>query len=424
MERKVGISIAAVIVAIILLVPTIMNMRYPPGEISGDMEDDWYNGPFRPFSVVAPVDTGINPYHIHFQMNETLPKWFLDTFSVTIICNLTREGTYSERVEADMETCWDLITYQDVVYFNGTRIIGAMGDDRKITENDLPILDEGGHGTAVTGAVIDANPDAIIFFVEGFSDNAVRRAADQPLVDVITTSFGPIFSLPVPGIEKATKYAVLGQGKMHTGASDNSRAPAIQDPTAGPPWAIGVAGFQEDGNQGKEAYSGTFADLIADWTQVLPNMASLDKYHQTSGTSFATPRTAGILSRTIQMVRTEVGDNGSGANGDRNGNLVVGNRSGSTFTLSNHDIRDGLNQSGWYPDIRDYDPGNQENRAPPINPVSPWLQAGWGVMDLDTPGKLAPHLLGTKKLPDRDPRCVAYMENLMQVRRNYWDGKA
>ena len=30
------------------------------------------------YSVVAPVDTGINPYHIHFQKNESLPQWFLD----------------------------------------------------------------------------------------------------------------------------------------------------------------------------------------------------------------------------------------------------------------------------------------------------------------------------------------------------------
>ncbi len=39
------------------------------------------------------------------------------------------------------------------------------------------ILDDpnDGHGTAVTGAVIDADPDAIIFFVEGFSENASKH---------------------------------------------------------------------------------------------------------------------------------------------------------------------------------------------------------------------------------------------------------
>ena len=32
----------------------------------------------KSYSVVAPVDTGINPYHMNFQVNESLPQSFLD----------------------------------------------------------------------------------------------------------------------------------------------------------------------------------------------------------------------------------------------------------------------------------------------------------------------------------------------------------
>ena len=39
----------------------------------------------------------------------------------------------------------------------------------------------------MTGAVVNANPDVVIFFVEGFSDSAVLAAAAQPLVDIIST---------------------------------------------------------------------------------------------------------------------------------------------------------------------------------------------------------------------------------------------
>ena len=111
-------------------------------------------------------------------------------------CNLTQNGTWQERYDADKESCWDVITSTDIVYFPGTRIIGTTPDDA----TDIPILDDpsDGHGTAVTGSVLDANPDAVIFFVEGFSDAAVLAAANQPLVDIITTSFGPIGSVPVP----------------------------------------------------------------------------------------------------------------------------------------------------------------------------------------------------------------------------------
>ena len=217
---------------------------------------------FRTYSVVAPVDTGINVYHDHFRTNETFPDWLIDGLGVTMTCELTFEGTWQERYEADKESCWDTINSTDIVYFPGTKIIGTTPDDN----TDIPILDDpsDGHGTAVTGAVLDANPDAIIFFVEGFSDAAVLAAANQPLVDIITTSFGPIGSIPVPGIEDATKVAVVQEKKIHTGAADNSPSPAVQDSTAGPPWSIGVSGYAEEGDDQKETMSGSYPDIAAD----------------------------------------------------------------------------------------------------------------------------------------------------------------
>ena len=255
-----------------------------PPEVLPEEEEE-----FGAFSVVAPIDTGINVYHNHFRMDEAYPQWLLDGLGVNKICDVTLNGTWEERYEADKETCWDNITSEDIVWFRGTRIIGTTPDDN----TDIPILDDpqDGHGTAVTGSVINANPNAVIFFVEGFSDAAVLAAANQPLVDIITTSFGPIGSIPVPGIEDATKVAVVQNKKIHTGAADNTPSPAVQDSTAGPPWSIGVSGYAEEGDDQKETMSGSYPDVAADWTQVLPNHDDIDGYHETSGTSFATPRT-------------------------------------------------------------------------------------------------------------------------------------
>ena len=185
----------------------------------GDEGDEVIESPsesdngFRPYTVIAPIDTGINPYHDHFQTDEILPDWFIEAMLTTIICNLTQEGTYQERVDADRESCWDIITASDIVYFPGTRIFAQSPDGGTPTM----ILDDpnDGHGTAVTGAVLDADPDAIIFFVEGFSENAVTTAGTHPMVDVITTSFGAPGSVPVPGIEDATKIAVVDNHKIH-----------------------------------------------------------------------------------------------------------------------------------------------------------------------------------------------------------------
>ena len=363
------------------------------------------------YSIVAPIDTGINVYHNHFVLNETLPEWMLDGLGVTMWCNITTEGTWEERYEADRETCWDVITSSDIVYFPGTRIIATTPDDG----TDIPILDDpsDGHGTAVTGAVLDANPDAIIFFVEGFSDAAVLAAANQPLVDIITTSFGPIGSIPVPGIEDSTRVAVVENKKIHTGAADNTPSPAVQDPTAGPPWSIGVSGYAEEEDDQKETMSGSYPDIAADWTQMLPNHDDIDGYHQTSGTSFATPRTAGILSMVLTMLREESGDLMSGASEQRGGLLV----NGTNLSISNDNIRDALNLSAWYPSASTWDP---TSGTLPISPVAPCTQVGWGVVNLSNIQPLYNHLAGIDSMPQRPADVVACMEANQAMREAYW----
>ncbi len=381
----------------------------PPSVTPGPAEV--VSEPFRPYTVVSPIDTGIDPYHVHFLTNETYPSWFLEAMGVTRTCNLTMNGTWDERVAADRPTCWDLIVYEDVVYFNGTKIFATMGD-QSVPADETPILDDHGHGTGVTGAVLNSNPDAIIFFVEGFSDQAVLKAAQHPLVDVLTTSFGPIFSIPVPGIADVTRIAVVENGKLHTGAADNSKSPAIQDPTAGPPWSIGIAGWQENGSQGKEGSSGSFIDIIADWRQTLPEAGTIDGYRDMAGTSFATPKTAGILSRVIQEVRTAAGDNSSGARG---GLLVNG-----TVEVTNSDIRGALNLAAWYPPPGTYDPRKSEGRASPINPVAPYTQSGWGIVNMSVIEPMRDHLLGVSTLPPKRADAVAYMAGVMRTREAYW----
>ena len=363
------------------------------------------------YSIVAPIDTGINVYHNHFILNETLPNWMLESLGVTMWCNITTEGTWQERYEADRETCWDVITSSDIVYFPGTRIIATTPDDG----TEIPILDDpsDGHGTAVTGAVLDANPDAIIFFVEGFSDAAVLAAANQPLVDIITTSFGPIGSIPVPGIEDSTRVAVVENKKIHTGAADNTPSPAVQDPTAGPPWSIGVSGYAEEEDDQKETMSGSYPDIAADWTQMLPNHDDIDGYHETSGTSFATPRTAGILSMVLTMLRENSGDLLSGASEERNGLLV----NGTNLSVSNDDIRDALNLSAWYPSASSWDP---TSGTLPISPVAPCTQVGWGVVNLSNIEPLFNHLAGIDSMPQRPADVVACMEANQAMREAYW----
>ena len=364
------------------------------------------------YTVVAPIDTGINVYHNHFIMNESFPSSLLEGLNVTMICDISTEGTWQERYDADKEDCWDQITTSDIVWFRGTRIIGTSPDDG----TDIPILDDpqDGHGTAVTGAVLDANPDAVIFFVEGFSDAAVLAAANQPLVDIITTSFGPIGSVPVPGIEDATRVAVVENKKIHAGAADNSPSPAVQDSTAGPPWSIGISGYAEEGDDQKETMSGSYPDIAADWTQILPNHDDIDGYHETSGTSFATPRTAGLLSKIILALRAEFGDYSSGADPTTRMGLLV---SGDGLNVTNDDLRDALNLSAWYPSSSTWDP---LSGTMPISPVAPCTQVGWGVVNESNVQPIIDHLRGGQQMDERPSDVVLCMETNQAIREAYW----
>lgn len=415
-KKTQAVAIATLIFAALFTTLAVLNpeksqdLSIDDGVEVGDID-------FRSFSVIAPIDTGINVYHDHFRTNETYPQWLLDGLGVTMVCDITLEGSYQDRLDSDMETCWNQITASDIVYFTGTKIIGNSPD---WSGDDIPILDDpsDGHGSAVTGAVLDANPDAIIFFVEGFSTNAVLAAANQPLVDVITTSFGAIGSVPVSGIERATEEAVVNQMKIHTGAADNSPSPAVQDATAGPPWSIGIAGYAEGGDDQKEIMSGSYPDISADWTQVLPNHQDIDGYHETSGTSFATPRTAGIISFVLDSLRTEYMDYSSGASPSlRDGFLVNGtDAEGNVVQISNSDIREAINLSAWYPELG-WDP---TSGTMPISPVAPCTQTGWGLVNLSNIDPIISHLNGSSPLPDRPGDVVTCMAVNQEARENYW----
>ena len=405
MRRATGIAISCLIICSVF-----SGCLFPSPTTTVD-QDTAIDSEAESFSIVAPIDTGINVYHNHFIMNETIPDWIIEGMGVTMWCNITKEGTWEERYEADKENCWDIITSNDIVYFVGTRIIGTSPDD----STNIPILDDpsDGHGTAVTGAVLDANPNAVIFFVEGFSDAAVLAAANQPLVDIITTSFGPIGSVPVPGIEDATRVAVVANKKIHTGAADNTPSPAVQDSTAGPPWSIGISGYAEEEDDQKETMSGSYPDIAADWTQLLPNHDDIDGYHQTSGTSFATPRTAGILSEVLLMLRALSGDEGTGASTERGGLLV----NGTNLSISNDDIRDALNLSAWYPSASTWNP---TSGTLPISPVAPCTQVGWGVVNMSNILPIFMHLAGMESMSQRPADVVACMQANQAMREAYW----
>ena len=109
---------------VLLLIGLMIGANALMGEKASDtsfVEGQPTSTNWRPYSVVAPIDTGINVYHDHFRTNETYPDWLLDGLGVTKTCTPTFNGTWQERFDADKATCWDTITTSDIVYFKGTK---------------------------------------------------------------------------------------------------------------------------------------------------------------------------------------------------------------------------------------------------------------------------------------------------------------
>ena len=114
-----------VFLTMLILLLSSFSGCYGNAKISG-IQDNSTSNDFGAFSVVAPIDTGINVYHDHFVMEEDYPQWLLNGLGVTKVCDITKNGSWEERYSSDKESCWDTIVSTDIVWFKGTRIIQPL----------------------------------------------------------------------------------------------------------------------------------------------------------------------------------------------------------------------------------------------------------------------------------------------------------
>lgn len=361
----------------------------------------------QPRVVVAPIDSGINPYHDAFAVDEpAVDQHVLDAFGIDGDHILRISDDYQEDAIAGL---YDDVEEGELYWFEGTNIL-AWSDDFG-SRPFLPDDDRDAHGTGVTGAVVAANPDAIILFVEGITADAETYAFTHPLVDIVTTSYGFVTSAPLGALTDS--YAgVVEQGKLHFGASANDPTLAPTDGTSGPWWAIGIAGFGEgeDGGGGKESFSGTAPDFVGDFTQDLPYCAfCTQETRSVSGTSFATPRSAGTASAVLLRARIAAGHLG----GVSDAGFLVD--AGGT-QISNWELRRALEEGAVVPHEQ-FPAGLTEQ---PVNQDAPYLQVGWGLLtpEHDVIDRTVDALAGATY---KDQATCDYMTDYMSFRYAIWD---
>jgi hypothetical protein len=355
------------------------------------------SAPGRPRVVVADIDSAINPYHsFYYQRPSLMTRELLTEFGVKPenVVKLTRTGNFAADIAADAGF-WARVKRGELYHFVGTNII-AMS--LSLSQPYLkPVTSKNPHGVGTSTAVLTANPDAILFFIEANDalGSAESHAAGfkRPQVDIVTTSYGVSFAL---GLLPSPEYrsfefsyeGVVNRGKLHFSSAGNGPGASPLRAGAGPWWSIGVSGIEEHNGDGDTVLSGVFPDFVSDFTQTLPYCMDCESGSTSvSGTSFSTPRSAGLASKVLLQMRRGLQQPG--------GIRVVGgtptmawkcaSATSCSKTVTNWQLRRALEQAAWVPETTDYDPGQAPGGGVgvPVNPLAPWLQTAWGDLTTD-----------------------------------------
>lgn len=401
--------------------------------------------------IVADIDSSINPYHEYLYAGSPIYKDRAPS-SVTpeVLAELgipeerqvtlTRTGNLSRDKKTDAEF-WKSVRRNRMYWFKGTNLIAMSLCSQNWIIPDATDPNKDPHGVGTSSSVFTANPDAIVLFVEACtgigSDEAHRTAFLHPAVDIVTTSYGfsiPNTGFPLPEVSAfgSTFDGVVTLGKLHFSSGGNGSGLTPLRAGAGPWWSIGVSGNEEYSSNGdQQGVSGNFPDFVSDFSQDIPYCLDCERGIETSvsGTSFSTPRAAGVASRVLLEARMALGHTG----GIRieNGKPIMA--TDGTRVITNWDIRRAL-EVGAYADytVSDYDPvaasGDPWPTSTPVIEQAPWLQIGWGDLTADPAKgvvKEAMAYLGFGT-PSRQkaPEFCDFQTKIIEARKAYWDNVA
>ena len=398
--------------------------------------------------VVAVMDSGINPYHeLYYAGSALYPNGHPNAVTLEVltelgvkaenVVQLTRSGNLAADLEAD-KAFWDrvqTVAPGTLFYFKGTNIVAtsfAAAADVKIK----PDVGKSAHGVGTSSSVLIANPEAVMLFVEQGNDLGSTASHEfsfrHPAIDVVSTSYGvsiPMTGFPLPenGAFHDTYKGVVELGKLHFSSGGNGPGLTPFRAGAGPWWSIGVSGIEEDTSEGRSLLSGNFPDFISDFTQDLAYCMDCESGMQSvGGTSFSTPRAAGVASRVILEARRAAGHVGGIKTVAEKPLMVTGT---APIPVSNWFLRRALEQGAYAPAFGEYDPAQAalDLVGLPINPVAPWLQIGWG--DLSAKKEKAVVAAAMAHLgfgPETARRAKAqgfcdFQTGVIQERQLYWN---
>ena len=302
----------------------------------------------RPTTVVAHIDSGVNPYNRNFRDRSPRaykhPSTYIPGYPKSAkALRLTLDVPYGKALKADRDV-WAGVGRSELYWIPGTKIVGAItfgnGGTNCPSATEVPpangflqgncdehaILDDHGHGTMTAsrsaGKLTSLAPGARLVTIEGLGARSVEWAADQGWIDVQTNSWLSLVPPLVPS-DVTEAFAKAAAKMMTLAASGNGTAyvtgfaptPTYLLSTA--PRDVVLVGGHDNGKSTlwagapphvvADAYAGPTA-LAGSSTAVKPDPISCC-------TSAASPYAAGGATALIEEARRILGDRTTGAQG-------------------------------------------------------------------------------------------------------------
>jgi PKD repeat protein len=399
----------------------------------------------RPFTIIAIVDSGINPYHDEFAAPEfqSPPSTFIDGYpadALELPLSLAARS-YSDAVRLDQET-WSGVKKSKLYWIPGTRIIGAISVEPR---GETKILDDGldeGHGTATAsdaaGRTLGACPDCLIVAVEGLGDAPLNWALSQPWIDIVSNSWTATLCLPSPLCvadanlappivvdPSKTKAAVEG-GKTVLFAAGNGHLNFFESPQItywsaynGPDWIVTV-GAADSPSGATVLGTGRPVDVVSyglNWKAAAHN--SKESMRGFSGTSAATPIIAGAFGYVLQQVRVQFNDTQEGPHSK--GLLAVGEP--GKGMLSDGKFTRAELERAMYTTAKAAT-GTAVGSPPTVlvpHSAAAFAYAGYGIIDAKTAKDALLVVQGEKAMPSRSNED-AWATVDSEIRQSIWGG--
>lgn len=438
MRRVVHLRVAAILVAAFTIGCGNSSVSSAPPRALESLQ-------MEPRVVVGFIgNEGFNARHDYFYKGSLI---YPDAAPSSVSPEILREFGIEDRhiIDRDSIDLDDFCAEPNQPYwFKGTNVIGIvrMPDESagclispvsaQLPENEGLAETEINEETLSVAVVLEENPEAIVFYVQGFEGDAGGTAtgylADHPGVDItvsgipgVLVGVGVAVSLPFP--LGAVHDSVVHGGKLHVVRAFQSNSRTSQLSFAGPWWTIAIGGISLGESNGVQPRQNLPVDFAGDSVKLRTVHCPSCRTELQDALATEVEAAAGAISKALLAARRHARHVG-GILRTEDGAFLVASES---VRISNWEFRRALERSAYVPGVDEFDP-TQASVGLHVQPVAGpayFSSIGWGVLSGHPDYKLAERTaaalgLTSGQAEEQTPGTCGHQTEFMLERRTLW----